>query len=166
MSQRQFSDATYLGLKAVCRDLVRACGGPQHAASLTRAHPGHLSESVSAHDTARFMAIDQVADLEAESGTLTVTRYLAELAGCDLTPRHAAPREAKPRSMHENMAAMIIQTADVSAAFARAMDDGHMTDTERLSLSREIDQAIEALHALKISVRPALKAVPPGEGRG
>lgn len=35
----------------------------------------------------RFPGVDQIADLEGDTGEITVTRFLADMAGYDLVPR-------------------------------------------------------------------------------
>lgn len=154
---RQFGTETYLAIKASCRDLVALAGGPLRVSKITRAHQGHVSTAISQHDMERFLCIDQIADLEAEVQEPVVTRLLAEMAGYDLEPR--AVINASPRTVHQHLAQVITETADVTAAVVSAMADGKLDDGERTAISKEIEQAIIKLQALKADLRPALKAV-------
>jgi hypothetical protein len=64
---RQFAPQTYLDLKARFRDLVRAAGGPKRVAEKTRGCQSRISEAMAPQVDDRFPAVDQVADLEADT---------------------------------------------------------------------------------------------------
>lgn len=141
---RQFGDATYLAIKAAFRDLVTACGGPKLAADKTRGCQSRMSEAMAPHETERFPALDQIADLEAECGIPFVTRHLADMAGFDLVPRSvAAGHSSKPMAIAAQMAASL---GELQVAYAAAIDDGELTAVEQAKLRGALNQHREAIN--------------------
>lgn len=153
---RHLPESDYLALKARWRELVRLAGGPSQAAALTRGCQSRISEAAAPHLMDRFPALDQVADLEAETGDPVVTRHLAATAGFDLSPRGADPGS----NPHHMLARVTIECADVQAALAAALADGRISEAERVAIAAEAEQAVTALHALIAGLKqPALRAV-------
>ncbi len=148
----------YDGLKAVSRDLVEAAGGSKRVCELTRACPSRLSEALAPQCDERFLAIDQVADLEADCGEPVVTRVLADMIGCDVVTRDAPKSRASIRAL---IAAVTKESAEVTARFLEATDDNSLSAEERVELRREVEEAIEQLNSLRVTlaVEPALRAV-------
>lgn len=134
----------YLALKAAFRDLVMLAGGPTRAATITRGHVSHISEAGSASKDDRFAAIDQIYDLEVETGSPLVTRALAELHNLDMAPREAQP----PRPVLSHLSAIVSECGDVQKALADGMADGSLTEAERKRIVGEAGEAIAALNAL------------------
>lgn len=154
---RQLSSRDYDGLKAHCRDLVAACGGPARAARITRGCLSRLSEALSPDYPERFMAVDQIADLEAECGRPHVSRHLAEALGFRLV----RAEEAIPMGPHQHLARIILECSDVTRHLAEGLEDGTLTEAERQQVAREADEAIAALQDLKAGLRlPKVKVVP------
>lgn len=149
---RQFGEKTYLGIKAACRKLVDRAGGPQQVARLTRANQGHISSAISPNELERFMAIDQVADLEAEIGDPLVTRHLAEMAGFNLEAKTPLPDEPMPILQH--FAHVVSECSDVQRELASRLADGSLDDRDRAMVAEQAREAIDALQKLLNSMAP------------
>lgn len=158
MTNRQFSPQTYLAIKAAFRDLVTAAGGPKRAADKTRGCQSRISEAMAPHEDERFPAIDQVADLEGETGQLHITRLLADMAGFDLVPRVTS---ARPRTMLADAAAMGIAYADMHAKFLMAMADGALDPVERTQLRAALNETRRLLNDFdaQLAVANTVRAV-------
>jgi hypothetical protein len=147
---RQLPRSDYDRLKAAWRDLVEACGGPDRVSKLTRARNHSLiTEYGKPHCLDRFPPLDVIADLEAECGQPIVTRVVADMAGCDLVCRETKPL-ASVRSL---IAAVTRETADVTAKFLEA-EPGGLSESERIAIRLEADQAIDKLNALRAALAP------------
>jgi len=153
---RQLPARDYLTLKAAFRELVTMCGGVAQAAKITRGCISRISEAMSPNNEDRFPALDQIADLEAECGVPVVTRCLASMAGADMVAR---PEAAAPATINSLLSSAVLEFGDVSANIIRALGDGSLSADERQAALVEIDQAITAMHALRSSIQPNLKAV-------
>lgn len=156
---RHAPERTYTEAKAHWRDLVAACGGPSRAARITRGCQSRLSESMSPACLDRFPALDQIVDLELECGEPLVTRWLADISGCDVVPR-PMPRDAAPRTILDRVSRVIAECGDAAASAVAALADGVLSETERAAVARDIDAAVAQLHALKAAVRPRPAPVP------
>ena len=146
----------YLNIKAAVRDLVALCGGAVRAAGLTRTTLSRLSEAMSPAHMERFPAIDQVYDLELECGQPVVTRLMADALGFDLVPREAV---ARPQSIHQHFAGIVVECGDVEARLAEALADGKVDEAERQTLIKEATQAIDRLVAFRTSLSPLPRKV-------
>ncbi len=149
---RHFGSETYLNLKAACRDVVALAGGISRCVGLTRASQSKLSEALSPAVEDRFMAIDQIMDLEADCGQPVVSRFLAGLAGYDLTPFVAS---GQPRTLYQEFSKLILDGADVQARFATAMAEGQVEAKRIPEILVAIDRQLEDLHELKASLMQA-----------
>lgn len=148
---RQFGQSTYLAIKAQCRKLVDAAGGPLQVAKISRANQGHISSAISPNELVRFMAIDQIADLEAETGQPFVTKHLAEMAGYDLVPRHVRQPSA---TINQQLVTILSECGEASQSLAAAIADGSITELERRQVSEQAREAIEALKTLISTLTP------------
>lgn len=145
MTPRLHAASVYDLLKATCRDLVKAAGGQERVALVTRGSQGKISEALSPHHPERFMAIDQVADLERDVGAPVVTRLLAEMAGYELTPRSAARAKSAARHLADVISAGNAVEAGLALALA---DNGGLSTTEAAALLPGVRQAIHMLQHL------------------
>jgi hypothetical protein len=133
----------YKRIKAVSRDLVNAAGGAQRICTITRASPARLSEALAPQCIDRFLAVDQIADLEADCGEPIVTRELADMAGFDLIARSSSHPKATEL---ENFSSATKEFADFASAFARAARDGHFDSDEKIRIRNEVRELIQCLH--------------------
>jgi hypothetical protein len=156
---RQLPLADYLRIKQAWRDLVKACGGPEKVAELTRAgNRGLISQYSQPHCMDRFPPLDVVMDLEAECGVPYVTRVLADMLGLDIVPRQVSRSNLPIRSL---IAAVTRESADLTARFLEASEDNRLSADERTELRREAEEAIEKLNELRLAltIEPTLRAV-------
>ncbi|SLN77536.1 phage regulatory CII family protein [Oceanibacterium hippocampi] len=164
---RPLSRPDYLRLKAAFRRLVRAAGGLESAAMVTRVGKTELGRYQHVNEPL-FAPVDVVADLEADTGEAPVTREMARMAGLAVFPL--------PRPEHDDPAWVghIAKTAkECGEAVARTAEalsvGGTITADEirEMGLRQEIAEAVEALAALDAALR-AVEAVgaaaPAGEG--
>lgn len=154
---RQFNPETYLSMKAAFRGLVRAAGGQSSATALTRGCQPQMSKAMSPNDMDHFPALDQIADLEAETGSTPVTKLLADLAGFDLVPRSEI---ARPETLMTFLAAMSLEAGSFQSGLIKALDDGRIDDAERASLVSALDGLDGVLKSIRFKLKPAIRAVP------
>lgn len=105
--------ADYDRLKSASRDAVQLAGGLKRVIEfITRGSMGRLSEAISPDCDDRFPAIDQVADIEAQIGKPIITAVLADMLGCDLTPRETKPSTETLQALTGRMAKEFGEAAD------------------------------------------------------
>lgn len=153
MNARYLPASDYLQLKSATHLLLKQAGGGRLAAGeITRGSESRFSEAASASFPERFLALDQVADLEAHTGVPMVTRTLAGLAGHDLVNRAAAH---KPETaLHHHLIAIVAETGDVTRCLGTLMSAGRLgSSADRVILMREITEAQGALAGLLELVR-------------
>lgn len=139
MIPRLHAAAVYDLLKARCRDLVKAAGGQERAALITRGSQGKISEALSPLHPERYMALDQILDLERDADAPLVTRLLAEVAGYDLVQRDGAA----PKTPARHLADVITAGNAVEAGLASSLaDDGGLSPAEAADLITPVRQAI------------------------
>lgn len=127
---RAHPDATYLALKAETRRLIKACGGVESAASVTRVDFQTLSR-YSRPQEQQFIPVDVIADLEQDCGEPVVTRALADLAGYDLVKRESA---AEPGEAERAFQALVSAEGEVTCEGIRALLDGAIDPGEAAAM--------------------------------
>lgn len=156
---RHLPSGDYLTLKAAWRDLVALAGGPRRASGITRGRESHISEAGSPGADERFPGLDQIADLEAETGAPVVARCLADLAGCDLVSRETPA----PKPIGQHFAGIVRDCGGLQAALAEAMADGRIDEGERKQLVAQCAQAMDRLQALRAQLLPVPSVVAGGK---
>lgn len=150
-------------IKAATRRLVKLCGGQEACALLgTHAKNRHqyFSEAGSVAHPDTFLRLDVLAALEADCGEPVVSSLLAEATGHRMVPLPAI--EAQRDALWRISAEAMKETADVFTRLGGFLADGVLTSAEGAHLTREIDEAIVKLLALKHCADAAPKA---GESR-
>lgn len=152
-NSRSFGAAAYFRLKAKTRALVKACGGQEAAASLSRIVSHQAYGRYGRPHEAEFAPIDVIADLEADVGDPIVTRELAALAGFTLVPVPAAG--ADPGWIADLSATMRATGQTIDGIGEALADDGRVTPDEidRLHLLDEVQKAQGALANLQALLR-------------
>jgi hypothetical protein len=138
MTARYLSAAEYHALKSASQILLTRVGGPRLAAAeITRGAESRLSEAASPQVPDRFLAIDQVADIESHCGDPVITRQLAALHGYDLVPQ----KETKLSEDSMRLALKVtVEAGQLAQAVLEAIADGRVTPTElRDAMSRAQD---------------------------
>ena len=147
-----------LMMKALFRDLMRACGGPKRCSDLLGYPDSHLSACGAAHVEDRFPRLDHVAVLEADCGHPVVCQGLAAFHGMDLVPRSGSAAAISPV---QHLSRLAKESGDVIQQMAAAVSDGEVTRGERDEMLREMQQLIDACHAamadLQVNPMPAAK---------
>lgn len=153
MLSRQLAGREYQAIKAATRRLVSAAGGPSAASDVTRGAHQHMSAYGSAHpDQAdRFMPVDVVADLEAQVEQPILTAALARLGGFLLVPQPRADRLGAALAIAAAKA--LKETSEVFVSVAERSADGEICADDAAAISKEIDEAMIKLAALKLQVQ-------------
>lgn len=157
-SGRQLPDRDYQALKAATRQLVNAAGGSVAAAAVTRGDHQSISRYGSAHpdNDGRFIPVDVIADLESECEQPVLTRELARLSGHLLVPVPHVVRSGT--ALGVITAKALKETSEVFVALAEGMGDGKICADDAANISREIDEALTKLAALKLQVHAEAEA--------
>jgi hypothetical protein len=149
---RQLPLADYLRIKQAWRDLVKACGGPEKVAELTRAgNRGLICQYGQPHCMDRFSPLDVVMDLEAECGVPYVTRILADMLGLDVVARVSKPSTETLQALTGRMAKEFGEAAD------ECLHDEQNAD-ETIRELRDLAEIVNTLIAT-LTTRHTLRAV-------
>lgn len=133
----------YSGLKAASADLLQDNGGLDRAARRTRGSAETVRRCVRHEFDAYFLAIDQVADLEARAEHPWVTAALAEAGGFLLVP---SPERMKADGLEQRS---IQQAAEAITEISKALATGGTIDrNEAPRVRKEVLEAILALFAV------------------
>lgn len=97
MSARPSSDADRLALKAAFRAQMRACGGQEAAADVTRVGQPALSRYGAASHPNEHAPLDILLDLVRDTGNPVVLQRLCRLAGGAYVPLSGFGADAGPR---------------------------------------------------------------------
>ncbi len=127
------TDEELCALKTGSLVLVRRAGGLEAAALTTRVNKTVLAAGYDQHAKDRFFALDVVADLERAAGVPVLTRLMAGMHGMalvDVEPVNGCAISA--------IALVGEKASEFFAAFARAMGDGVITESERPKLLQEM----------------------------
>lgn len=140
-------------LKATTRRQVKAAGGLEAAAQITRVGKSELAVYQSSVEEFRFMPIDVAADLMLASGSHDILEGLAASVGCVVTP--VVP---SPHALCYDMAAL---GTHISVAF-----EGYavMLTTRRsdAKAAARLDQRLRLLIESAADARAALQRLPLG----
>jgi hypothetical protein len=149
---RQLPASDYIGAKAAFRQLLKATGGGNEAARVTRVAQQVLSSygSLDAQHAERFAPIDVVADLEAECGQPIVTRKLAELSNCLLVP---LPRSGSADELDRQTLRTAQEYAELIARVMAAGRDGKITAEEAPPILTDIHELMVELAGMAEAVQ-------------
>jgi hypothetical protein len=150
-TSRTLPGRDYDALKMATRQLVKLAGGPTEAARLTRGCQSRVSEAISFDHPDRFLALDQIADLEAETGQPIVTRALAGLSEFDLSSHDLRSDDRK--SMSSLLVDVVTNSGQMCRDAGQAIATGHTDPKELSSLIATVDAALNALNALSDALR-------------
>lgn len=157
MTQGRLSKDDIAFLKTATRRLVRAAGGIESAAMVTRVGKSALSDYQNPELPDHFMPIDVVAELEGDTGAFHVTQALCRLSGGYFVRGPAPGSTVMHFSGHLPQVGKEI--GDIWAESARALVDGAISEEERQRLIAEIEGGLEAM----ISLRNALETAQTGK---
>lgn len=149
MTTRPTSDHDRQRLKAATGRSVKRAGGVTSLAAQTRVNEPALSKYAAQQEAGNFMPIDVALDCDMTAGAPVILSSMASIAGYTIEPIRDAPDKLTPQMI----GALIRETGDVSACLIDAMADGQLTPVERSQISKEIDEALEALWKVRASLR-------------
>jgi len=146
----KLSDADRVGLKALAARLIAGAGGVENAAPICRVNSPALSkyQSGAAPFSEHFMPLDVATALTLDTADRVgpvVARHFAAMSGHAVV---ALPRRIAGEG-HKALATVARETGEALAEAAAALADGRIDGREADQVIAEVDQAIEALLALK-----------------
>lgn len=162
-ARRRHPDMAYQRLKAASADVIDQNGGTPRAAGRTRGSDETLRKAMRHDWPDHFLAIDQVADLEARCDRPFVTAELAELAGFILIP-------SPERMQGEGLGSRSIKESAEAIAAIAGDDPKKGPPRARVPrVRREVREAIVALFAYDAALERAFpdlmpESLDPGEG--
>lgn len=150
---RTISDKQGLTLKAATRRSVDMAGGGDAFQHVTRIRAAQLSKCGSAgEDNAdKFLPIDVAVEADMEAGSPIILTAMADLLGYRVMPIVDGADLSTPTTppTHKDLTHLNRALMDVVRTFGDALDDDHVDGREKKEITREVDEAIKALHALQ-----------------
>ena len=136
---RPYSDIEYSRLKQATRQLVKACGGLEAAAAVTRVGHSELSRYYDPREKLHIPA-DIIADLERDCGRPILTQTLASLIGFELVQ---LPQTASGQDDCHHWSALLALLGEETAALlqnlARGLADHGTLSEDAISDNRLIE---------------------------
>ena len=136
-------------LKA-CHDAVKDADAKRLASTMGLPHVSLLQRANPDND-AHKLTINHLFQILLHSGDMRPLAALANHFGFDLVAKEAA----KPQQLTQALLHMSKEIADVTQAVAIALEDGHISQTEKQLIKRELVGARESLNVLEQSVKVA-----------
>lgn len=136
-------------LKA-CHDAVKDADAKRLASTMGLPHVSLLQRANPDND-AHKLTINHLFQILLHSGDMRPLTALANHFGYELVAKEAA----KPQQLTQALLHMSKEIADVTQAVAIALEDGHISQTEKQLIKRELVGARESLNVLEQSVKVA-----------
>lgn len=136
-------------LRAIHEALLEA-GPKQIAHKMGTSHTSLLNRANPNDDTHR-LNVEQFLQILLHSGDMRPLKALADVFGYQLVSKE----QAAATTLTSALLHMSAEVADVTRAVANALDDGHVSQTEKALIKRELAGARESLEVLEASVRAA-----------
>lgn len=156
MTARLFGSDSYNRLKGAYRRVLKNAGGELGAAEITRGDHSVLGRYGRPQER-MFPPIDVVADLEKDTGDVSVTRELADLQDYVLVPK--PPVSGNPKWIG-HLAALSKEAGEAIATVGAALaDDGDISAKEikKMKLREELREAMEAIAELDTALAAKLE---------
>jgi len=151
MKTRPTSDHDRQRLKGATDRAIKRAGGVSVFSLQTRVEPPALSKYRAPHEDGAFMPIDVAVDCDMAAGAPVILSAMATGLGYSIAPVDVAPGKVGPVMV----GTLIREIGEVSAVVLDAMADGTISDNERNAISKEIDEALAALWALRAGIANA-----------
>ena len=147
---RTISDKQALTLKAATRRTVDMAGGGDAFQHVTRVKAGNLSKygSNGEENLDKFMPIDVAVEADLEANSPIIVSVMAEMLGYKLVPLAGGGEAADCGLALADVLKIANEMGDVIRATTAALADGNVDAAERKEITREIDQAMQALKAV------------------
>lgn len=149
---RPYSDVEYSQLKQATRHLVKACGGLEAAAAVTRVGHSELSRYYDPREKLLIPA-DIIADLERDCGRPILTQTLANLIGFELVQ---LPHTAGNRDDCHHWSALLALLGEETAALLQNLAKGladHGTLSEDAIADNRLIEHLDNLLETAIQLR-------------
>jgi len=144
----QITADDWSSLIAATRHQIRACGGQEACASISNRIKRHQTFSDYKHpDRPSMMPIDVLAELMRESGDVRVVQTLARMVGHEIVALPQLP--ARFADLQMAMGKTSKEVGEVFTRIGESLSDGTFDQKERSDSTKEIDDAIAALMALR-----------------
>jgi hypothetical protein len=145
-------------LKDSSQKLINSAGGVESSAMFCRVQKTSLGRYQSSADLASYMPIDVVRCLERTSGTVLVTRTLANLMGYEL---FKLPTPVGEERISKQLNRAFKESGDLLVEGAKALEDERVDASEAADVLQETREAIIAL----VQLQHLLEARIAGESR-
>lgn len=137
-------------LKEAEASLVKACGGLEAAAHLSRVKKSQLARYTDPGEADYHMPADVIRALELHCGVPHVTRFLAIEAGAVLIP---LPRDGSRKACMKHLAGIGRDSGKLYGAACDALADGTLSGADRARVRSEAMKTMSALAALIADMR-------------
>lgn len=147
---RTISDKQGLTLKAATRRALDMAGGGDAFQHVTRVKAGNLSKygSNGEDNLDKFMPIDVAVEADLEANSPIIVSAMAEMLGYKLVPIAGGTESVADALAIADVLKIANEMGDVVRATTEALADGHVDGAERKEITRQIDEAMQALKAL------------------
>ena len=150
MSLRPSSDKQRNALKMAFRVSVDHGGGGKIVSDITRVTPPMISLYCAAHEQERFPAVDVALDVDLAVGEPINARALASAQGYDLV--RMPENNGIGRLGLGDLSNVMREAHDVERQLVEALDDGVITENERLSITKDIQDLMVVLSSIQRKV--------------
>ncbi len=142
---RRLPSGAYERLKTATRRQIKAAGGLQAAAKVTRVRKSQLGAYQAPDHRREFMPIDVVADLMADGGGRDVLEGLAALAGCAVVPLKL---DGDGADLAHDFAALGEYVAQAFHDYATAVKKGSAEGKTAARIDDDLERVVRiAMHA-------------------
>ena len=149
---RAINEAQWVGLCAATRWQVKASGGNEACASISRISRHQSFSDYGNADVSSSMPVDVLADLMAESGDVSVVRFLASQAGHEI---FKLPNASDFAQLQQAIGKTTKEMGEALTAIGEGLADGKLDTQEIKVCDKEIDDVIAALVCLKNALQGA-----------
>jgi hypothetical protein len=157
MTDRPFTRADYLALKAATRYALESAGTLAEVAARTRVDPAQLSRYGNPENS-QFVPLDVAMDLDHLAGAPVILRAYAERMGFELVPHEA--RVEKPAGLAEQIARVGGEAGDVLRVLADTYQEG-VTPARARVIDEQASEAIDALNDVREDARQVIAGANP-----
>lgn len=137
-------NAWFIRMKAATRDLILMCGGIEGAAEITGLSVAMIGKCNNFADDS-LLNPRAKASLEAHCGDPVVTRVEAELLGFEVCRSERRP-VTTTASVHDSVAQISIEAAEVMRAYAEGCADGRFSPADALQVQKELTDLARAVN--------------------
>ncbi|SDP92362.1 hypothetical protein SAMN05428967_4450 [Phyllobacterium sp. YR620] len=153
MTVRFSSDKQRNSLKMAFRVSVEQGGGGKIVSEMTRVTAPMISLYCASHEHERFPGVDVALDLDLAVGAPVNARALASAQGYELVPMTESAGTG--RLGLGDLSSVMREAHDVERQIVEALDDGVVTENERLAITKDIQELMSVLSSIQRKVSGA-----------